>query len=138
MGVREIPARGARRAVGHPLSPGAGGRLATMPKTQDRLSLDDCLYPAEVLIPEGTNGVLTNDVVEFQLVLGGLPVRNRPTDDGWTAGFWLTLENGAVLAGIRVGPGGTLTPAVGKWAVWIRVIDNPLVPTAAIDVLTIT
>lgn len=116
-----------------------------MPKTQSRLSLDDFLVPVEMVIPAGANPVLTNDVVQFQFVNGGLPARIEPTEDpnlpqttGWLDGFWIDNDPGPALAGILVGPGGTAQLPTGRWAVWIRIVDSPTVPVAAIDQLTIT
>lgn len=108
-----------------------------MPTSEDRLSLFNLLYPVDVTIPEGVNSDPTEDEVQFNFVLGGLPARARPVDADWVTGGWTTLANGLILATLLVGPGGHVVP-VGKWAVWIRVVDNPTVPVAAIDVLTIT
>lgn len=109
-----------------------------MPKTQSRWSLDDLLFPVNLIIPDGANPDPALDVVQFQLVLGGLPARAQPTEPAWMNGFWLPAANGVLYAGVLVGPGGTLTPAPGRWAVWIRVVDNPTIPVAAIDQLTVT
>jgi len=108
-----------------------------VPKTQDRLSLDLLLIPVTVVVPEAGNPDPSTDVVQFQLVNGGLPIRKRPDDDGWVNGYWITRESGTILAAISVGPGGSLTPAPGRWAIWVRVVDNPSVPVAAVDQLII-
>jgi hypothetical protein len=114
-----------------------GGNTYAMAKTQSRFSLDDFLIPVQVAVPDGTNPDLTADDVSFQFVLGGLPPRAQPTDDGWLTGFWLPQQTGPLLAGILVGPSGTAELAVGKWAVWVKVEDNPTIPVQAVDVLTI-
>lgn len=109
-----------------------------MPKTQDRNSLDDFLVPVQLVIPVGANPQTDLDVVQFQFVFGGLPKEREPTSDGWLTGFWLTQSPGPLLAGILVGPGGTIELPVGRWAVWMKVIDNPTVPVKPVDTLTIT
>lgn len=109
-----------------------------MPKTQDRLSLDDVMIPVTVVVPEGGNPDPALDVVQFQFVKGGLPMRARPTDDGWLTGFWITRQSGTLLACIAVGPGGTIELAPGRWAIWMRVVDNPTIPTGPVDQITVT
>lgn len=105
--------------------------------TQDRLSLFNLLLPVTVLIPEGVNPDITTDVVQFQFILGGLPPRARPVEDDWIDGTWTRLDNGIVLATLLVGPTATVI-APGKWAIWLRIVDNPTKPVAPVDVLTIT
>jgi hypothetical protein len=109
-----------------------------MPKTQDRLSLDEFMIPVQVIIPEGGNADPTTDVVQFQFVNGGLPARSHPTEGGWVDGFWITRAAGTILACVLVGPGGAVELDPGTWAAWMRVVDNPTVPVAPVDVLTIT
>lgn len=108
-----------------------------MPKAQSADSLDDFLIPVDLVIAEGANPDPAADVVEFQFVLGGLPPRAQPTDDGWVAGRWITRETGVLLAAVLVGPGGGVALARGRWAAWIRVVDSPTVPVVPVDVLTI-
>lgn len=109
-----------------------------MPKTQNRNSVDDLLVPVQLVIPNGAAKDTDADVVQFQLVLGGLPLRSQPTSSGWVNGFWLRNGSQGLMAGIRIGPGQALTPGPGRWAVCIKIIDNPTSPVAAVDVLTIT
>jgi hypothetical protein len=108
-----------------------------MPKTQDRNSLDDFLVPVSVLIPNGANPDTGLDVVQFQFVVGGLPKRAEPKSDGWIDGFWINQAPGPLLAGILVGPGGTIQLDPGTWAVWIKIIDDPSTPVAPVDQLII-
>jgi hypothetical protein len=105
---------------------------------QSRWSLDDIIIPVSLLIPQGANPDPSLDVVEFQLVLGGLPARAQPKDDAWVAGFWINPPTTPLLACISCGPGGSLTPAEGRWAIWIKVHDNPTVPVVAVDQIIIT
>lgn len=117
-----------------------------MPQTQDRLATVDVLIPVTVPIPVGANPITSADVVQFQFVLGGLPVRNRPTADavppkttGWLNGYWLTPTPGPLLAGILVGPdGGAVALPPGRYAIWIKIVGDPTVPVQAVDQLTIT
>lgn len=109
-----------------------------MPKTQDRSSLDDVLVQVQRNIAAGANPQTSLDVVQFQFVIGGLPKRAEPKDDAWIDGFWIDEPPQPLLAGILVGPGGAIELAEGKWAVWLKIIDNPTVPVAAVDTLTIT
>lgn len=117
-----------------------------MPLSQDRLSTFEVLIPVQVLIPEGANPDTGDDVVQYQFVLGGLPVRNRPTESsnlptstGWLDGYWVTTASGGLLAAILVGPdGGVIALPPGAYAIWLRVVDNPTVPVAPVDVLVVT
>lgn len=115
-----------------------------MPKTQDRLSLDDFIIPVYPQVPAGMNPDPSVDVVQFQFVVGGLPKRNEPTESstpittGWLDGFWISQAPGPLLAAILVGPGGGIELAPGRWAAWIRIVDNPTVPVQAVDQITIT
>ena len=107
-----------------------------MPKRQSRYSNDDLMVPTTVTIPQGANPETITDVVQFQLVAGGLPPRAQPTEDGWIDGFWLYAQQ-QLMACCHCGPGTALVPTPGAWAVWIRVIDNPTQPVAAVDTLTV-
>lgn len=107
-----------------------------MPKTQARFSTEPVLVPVQVLVPEGVNSDITKDVVEFQFIWGGLPLRSQPTDSGWTAGYWLR-DVGGILAAVNVGPTGSIALAPGRYAVCVRVHDTTT-PAAPVDVLTIT
>lgn len=108
-----------------------------MPLSESRFSLFDILIPVTLVIPDGANPETTDDEVLFQLVLGGLPPRAEPTEDGWVQGSWIQPSPGPLLAAISCGPGGQLTPAVGRWAIWLRVVDNPTMPTKPVDQLVI-
>lgn len=117
-----------------------------MPKRQSVLSLEYFLIPVDVVVPEVANPDVTADEVQFNFVVGGLPTANRsqPSDEpnlpqstGWVAGTWVTTATGGVYAGINVGPEGDVTLPRGKFAAWIRVVDNPTVPVAPVDVLTV-
>jgi hypothetical protein len=108
-----------------------------MPKTQSRYARDDFLIPVEVLIPAGVNPDITQDVVQFQFVNGGLPPRAQPKDEGWVDGYWIDQSPGPLLAGILVGPGGTIELDTGRWAAWIKIIDDPSTPVAPVDQLII-
>ncbi len=117
-----------------------------MPKRQSALSLEFFLIPVEVVVPEVANPDLTADEVQFNFVVGGLPTTNRsqPSEDpnlpqstGWISGTWVTTATGQVYAAINVGPGGDAALPRGKFAAWIRVVDNPTVPVAPVDSITV-
>jgi hypothetical protein len=107
-------------------------------KIQSRWSLDDFLVPVDVVVPQGANPDPTQDVVQFQFVVGGLPARAQPTEDGWVNGFWIRSTQ-QLLAGVLVGPGGTVTlaPSATPYAAWVRIVDNPTTPVQAVDTLLI-
>lgn len=109
-----------------------------MPKVMSRESTDDFLIPVTVLVSAAANADPTGDVVRFAFLSANLP-NARPADADWQTGFWLTRAGG-YLAGITVGPGAhaTYNPGPGKWNAWIQVEDNPTIPTAMVDTLTIT
>jgi len=109
-----------------------------MPQHQLRSSLEKFLIPVDLLITEGANPDTSLDVVQFQFIYGGLPPRSQPVEGDWVDGFWITSEVGTLLAGILVGPGGTVTLEKGVYAACMRIIDNPTVPVKAPDTLTIT
>jgi hypothetical protein len=107
-----------------------------MPKRQSQFSVDDVLVPVDISIPEGANPETILDVVQFQFVPGGLPPRSAPVSGGWVNGFWLYAQR-QLLACCRIGPGTPSALPPGSWAVWIKVIDNPTSPVAAVDQLVI-
>jgi hypothetical protein len=77
----------------------------------------------------------TNDVVEFAFTTGSA----RPAT--WYTGGWdgTNAGSGAYRAQVLIGPGSpgpTLTP--GKYAVWLRITDNPEQPILNFGYLTIT
>lgn len=98
-----------------------------------RESRDDVLIPVELLIPEGANPDITADPVAFAFIPGGLPLKRRPVDADFTAGFWIRAA-GQTLAGITVGPGGTVTlDGPGTYAIVVKVTDDPTAPIVAPD-----
>ncbi len=105
-----------------------------MPKTMSRLSTDDILIPVQVLIPEGGNATPTTDVVKFAFAPIGTPA---PATTEFHPGFWLNTGS-RLYAGITVGPHGTVSPGVGKWTVWVWIVDTPTEPVTPVDTLTIT
>lgn len=107
-----------------------------MPKQQSYFSLDTFAVPVEVLIPEGTNPQVTKDTLQWQFVLGGLPIRAQPTETGWSDGYWLRRTNGILLAAIDVGPGGLVLPR-GKYAAWLSIFDDPTNPIGPVDQLLV-
>ena len=115
-----------------------------VPQRQSALSREFFIIPVQVTVPALANPDVTEDVVQFQFVNGGLPARVWPTEDpnppattGWQDGEWVTTETGQLLAAILVGPGTSLELPRAKYAVWIRVIDNPSSPVEPVDTLTI-
>lgn len=67
-------------------------------------------------------------VVNFQLVNGGLPPRAQPTDTakppqstGWVMGNFVTNSNNICYAQVPIGPDGPIDVPAGRYAVWIQV-----------------
>ncbi len=116
-----------------------------VPKRQSALSREYFIIQVDVTVPQLVNPDVASDVVQFQFVNGGLPAREWPTDapepprtTGWQAGEWVTTSTGLLLAAVLVGPGtGDLALPRGKYAAWIRVLDNPSNPVEPVDTLTI-
>ncbi|MEV6833488.1 hypothetical protein AB0N17_02985 [Streptomyces sp. NPDC051133] len=79
----------------------------------------------------------TTDVVEFAFT----SVSDRPTT--WYTGTWDGTSpipgTIAYRAQVLVGPGST-GPAltVGKWAMWVRITDNPEQPVIPVGQLNVT
>lgn len=108
-----------------------------MPRRLSKLAVDDILVPVNVTVPTGANPSTIDDVVEIALVPGGQPPRRDPLDSEWQTGFW-TSNGLGLFATLTVGPGtafGALEP--GRWAVWVKVVDNPTTPVACVDTITV-
>lgn len=58
------------------------------------------------------------------------------TKGDWQLADWETIS-GRYYARCLVGPGGTVTLAVGNCNVWVKVTDNPEVPIMPAGTLTI-
>ena len=78
----------------------------------------------------------TTDVVQMAFTTVG--VDPQPTD--WKTASWdttATLGTNQYLAQCLVGPGGTVTLAVGSYQYWVKVTDNPEIPELPVGMLTI-
>ncbi|WP_157875966.1 hypothetical protein [Peterkaempfera griseoplana] len=77
----------------------------------------------------------TGDLVEFSFPGPGAdPVT-------WVPGSWDTHPvpgTSTFTARCLVGPGGDVTLAQGRYAVWVRITDNPEVPVRQAGLLAIT
>lgn len=63
-----------------------------------------------------------------------------PAGGDWKPAQWETETKGPLktyLASCLVGPGGIVTLAAGRYAVYVKVTDNPEVPVIAAGVLTV-
>jgi|SRR5882724_7406238 len=65
-----------------------------------------------------------------------------PDDLAWVPATWVTETTpaGVLAYGLRVdvGPGGDLTPAVGRWIVWSKITGTRLQPVRPHGLLVIT
>jgi hypothetical protein len=80
----------------------------------------------------------TGDPISFAFV----PIGTKPTTlTTFTAGNWETDDSDAThpvyYARILVGPGGTLTLAVGEYDYYVKVSDNPEIPVLWVDAIKI-
>ena len=73
----------------------------------------------------------TTDTVNFAFTAS----RSTPPST-FVAGSWET-EGGTYYARCLVGPGGTTTLAVGQWATWVKVTDNPEIPVRFVGYVVI-
>lgn len=117
-----------------------------MPQRRSALSTEFTVIPVEVVIPQLASADVEADQVQFNFANGGLPPHLTPGDSpnlpqwsGWLDGQWVDLSTGGLVAVILTGPGegAAVDLARGKWAIWLKVIDNPSVPVAPVDTLTI-
>lgn len=79
----------------------------------------------------------TADVVQFAFVA---PVPNvKPATLDWHNGSWVTNPGPVYVAQCLVGPTGVVTLAVGTYAIWVKIIDNPetFIPPGGVGTLTI-
>lgn len=87
-------------------------------------------YRVTATMYDGTNVDLSSDVVSLAFVaIGGVPA-----DSDWHAATWVA----ASVAGVLVGPRGTVDLAAGDYDVWIKIADNPEMPSRQVDVLRVT
>lgn len=94
--------------------------------------------PVTAILNGSTNYNPTADPVSFAFIAPLPNVRPAPTD--WQAGSWVTNPGPVYLAQCLVGPGtGGVILAVGTYAIWLRVTDNPevFVPPGGVGTLTI-
>jgi hypothetical protein len=107
-------------------------------KVIDRTSTQTVPFLVQQLIPSQVED-FTSDEVAFALTIGRMqrPARQRPTDESWVDGYWITVPGGD-LAAIDIGPTGALTPAVGVYTIWIRISDDPDTYIAQLDTIQIT
>jgi hypothetical protein len=73
----------------------------------------------------------TGDTVQMAFVAHGV----NPGSSDWKAAAWETAD-GIYLARCLVGPAAVVL-AVGTYAVWVKVTDNPEVPVLRVGSLTV-
>lgn len=88
--------------------------------------------PVQVLVqattPDGAYDP-TGDAVSFAFTSATAYPQHPPSDDDWTDGTWVTYPNDQYWAQILVGPeNGGVSLAVGLWAGWVMITDDPDVP----------
>jgi hypothetical protein len=102
-------------------------------KSQSVLSTE----PYRVTVSATVAGVALNptgDVVQFAFMLTG-----NPATSDWKAGAWEVSPGPIYVAYCQVGPASGGVPlAVGSYAVWLKVVDNPDVPVQSVGTLQIT
>lgn len=97
-----------------------------------------------VICPTVTNTTDPTSVTpQVQFVTGGLPPRidlfegdpadAPPTATGWLTAGWATV-NHQIYINIEVGPDGDIQLTPGRWAVWIRIPDGPVVAVGQIRI----
>lgn len=74
----------------------------------------------------------TVDAVQMAFVAHGV----NPGNSDWKTAAWETAD-GTYLARCLVGPSGTIALAVGTYAVWVKVTDNPEVPVLRVGTLAV-
>lgn len=79
----------------------------------------------------------TGDVV--QMAFMAKPPDNVPGSGDWHTGSWAVVGNGAYFAQVLVGPAnGGVNLTEGVYTVWLKVVDNPEIPTEPVGELTIS
>jgi hypothetical protein len=99
------------------------------------LSLEYVRVPVSATL----SGVATNpttDTVQMAFPATGVD----PVAGDWKAATWepdTSVTPNVYYARCLVGPGGTVTLAVGRWDVWLKVSDNPEIPARKAGLLQI-
>lgn len=103
--------------------------------TRSILDTEYLPYPVQA-IAGGVAYNPTADVVQFAFM--PQPANANPGLTDWHNGTWVTTGTNTYTAQILVGPAAGGTPLTsGIYNVWIKITDNPEVPVAQIDTLTI-
>ncbi len=111
------------------------GPGATQMVTRSVLDTEYLTYPVQAIVG-GLPYNPTADVVQFAFM--PQPANTNPSTGDWHTGTWVTTGTNTYLAQILVGPAAGGTPVTtGIYNTWIKITDNPEVPVAQIDVLTI-
>jgi hypothetical protein len=76
----------------------------------------------------------SRDPVEFAFIVGD----GDPGPADWHTASWDTVGSSRWVAQCLVGPGtGAVLLPVGTYNVWVRVVDNPAIPTRSVGELVI-
>lgn len=98
---------------------------------QSALSTEYIRIPVSVTV-HGSPYNPTSDPVSFAFVTSG-----SPGSSDWHTGSWDTVA-GAYFALCLVGPGAGGVPlAAGNYLIWLRITDNPEIPTRPVAQLAI-
>jgi hypothetical protein len=66
------------------------------------------------------------------------PPDANPGSGDWKTAVWQTLPNGVYAVRLLIGPGtGGLVLTVGNYNIWLRITDNPEIPTQNVGILRI-
>jgi hypothetical protein len=92
--------------------------------------------PISAILNGSPNYNPTADVVKMAFIAPNV----KPAASDWQLGSWTTNPGPEYMAQCLVGPGsGGFVVAVGVWAIWVMVIDNPeiFIPPGGVGTLTI-
>jgi hypothetical protein len=94
--------------------------------------------PISAILNGQTNYSPIADTVQFAFVQPSPNI--KPTNADWQTGSWTTNPGPVYMAQCLVGPGaGGFSLAVGVYAIWVKVTDNPeiFIPPGGVGTLTI-
>lgn len=88
------------------------------------------------IVVDGVPVNVTGDAVQFAFMAN--PPSAKPGVSDWHNGVWDTVAPVTYVAQCLVGPGaGGIVLASGVYDVWVKVVDNPEIPTQNTGLLSI-